>query len=224
MMSPLLLRTPSKMSPLKKAMNVQGGEESSTPRVPLLARSPFKKTISVVGTSDQDQNAEVRQTPLLAQSPMRASVKIGESVIPAEKPMSTTPLLARTPTKVPMPKDAPSDQASQIAGKSQGNSIMGRFNLLRSSPMKSILRSPQRLPPPSLFLLPRACQLQLRPVPTSPFRPDPGSSLYPSIQTRHYTTGLSLQGCSREKSGNLLLSEQERAPQFNHLVRESVAC
>ncbi|KAK1083018.1 hypothetical protein LTR48_006581 [Friedmanniomyces endolithicus] len=117
--SPLLSRPPSKPSPSKNSSesdsNVVGKQSTST-QAPLLARSPLK----MASTKHQvDTSAS----------------------IDSDK-QATIPLLARSPSKIALPTNP---VTASSPGRAYGLGLMGRFNLLRASPMKSILRSPQRL-------------------------------------------------------------------------------
>ena len=144
--TPLLARSPSKAT-LYSNPNV---EKPCAILSPLFKRSPSKAAPSKQLTDSNDKGEQsgvqkVKAAPLLARSPLKMSVtKIAESEAVESKPSSTIPFLARSPAKISMPKEDTNTQSTQTPTKS-GNSLMGRFNLLRSSPMKSILRSPQRL-------------------------------------------------------------------------------
>ncbi|KAF2150991.1 hypothetical protein K461DRAFT_164728 [Myriangium duriaei CBS 260.36] len=127
-MIPSLTRTPSKSA--SKAAPTKPEAASS-----LFARSPtkFAHVAAKHGQSEGDN------TPLLSRSPTR---KPKEESAETSDSGSKTPLLSRSPVK------AGGDSNPFAAIKStpgpQAN-LMNRFKLLRQSPIKSILRSPQRL-------------------------------------------------------------------------------
>lgn len=62
----------------------------------------------------------------------------------AEK-KSSIPLLSQSPSKASQNYNPFAAEATQSPEKKTGGSLIGRFNLLRQSPIKSILRTPQRL-------------------------------------------------------------------------------
>ena len=144
--TPLLARSPSKASLFSNA-NV---EKPAAMMSPLLMRSPskassFKKSSGVDEDVFSDREEKAKEAPLLARSPLKMSVTKGaDSGAAEDKPSSHIPFLARSPAKISIAQISADAESSQTPGKTS-NSIMGRFNLLRSSPMKSILRSPQRL-------------------------------------------------------------------------------
>ena len=135
--TPLLARSPAKAS----LFSLLGSERKEGRTVALLNRSPLKGSLFKKTAVANEVAAEiVNKTPLLSRSPLKMSVsKTAESEAAEEKVVSSIPLLARSPAKVTLAK---ADSVSDSPGKS---TIIGRFNLLRTSPMKSILRSPQRL-------------------------------------------------------------------------------
>jgi hypothetical protein len=63
----------------------------------------------------------------------------------ADEKQSNVPLLSQSPSKASHSYNPFATAATQSPVKSTGGSLIGRFNLLRSSPIKSILRTPQRL-------------------------------------------------------------------------------
>jgi hypothetical protein len=144
--TPLLARSPSKAALFEHAAI----EIPKTTASPLLMRCPTKPTISKKSPDDQNDKGgpDVRYPPLLARSPLKASVaKKPESAIDdqLQATSSPTPLLHRSPAKMIMSASTTVDQTGGTPVKGSGNSLLGRFQLLRSSPMKSILRSPHRL-------------------------------------------------------------------------------
>ncbi|TKA22725.1 hypothetical protein B0A50_08384 [Salinomyces thailandicus] len=155
--TPLLHRSPSKAALFPghasthhhQASNQQTEKASS----PLLSRAPLHgspvKPKPTTHAGDDVQMAEALQPPLLARSPHKMSVSKPAAQTTSHtseqqpKPTSSNiPLLARSPTKPPPASPNPSTLPVTPSTK-QG--LMSRFNLLRRSPMKSILRSPQRL-------------------------------------------------------------------------------
>ena len=145
-MNHLLMHSPSKALQFVKSGDVEEKGEQKSHQAPLLSRSPLKMPAAKSAESDAADQKGVQKTneaPLLSRSPLKISVaKSAESEAPDEKHSSSVPFFARSPAKVSMLKD---DGGSQTPTKSSGSSLMGRFDLLRSSPTKSILRSPQRL-------------------------------------------------------------------------------
>lgn len=142
----LLARSPSKAALFAKPFDTAKSNTTTTTS-PLLARSPVKsgglKKASEAG-EEIESTPKSKAPPLLARSPLKAPVanSAGPDVAQAPKTPSI-PFLARSPTKIPIAPNA-SDSA-ESPGQSTSNKLLGRFNLLRRSPIKSILRSPQRL-------------------------------------------------------------------------------
>ncbi len=144
-MTPLLARSPSKASILAKPAVDQAIDGGS----PLLSRPPSKPSPSK-DSSESDSNVVGKQStstqaPLLARSPLKMAFtkhRVETSASNDSDKQATVPLLARSPSKIALPTN-PATASSP--GKAYGLGLMGRFNLLRASPMKSILRSPQRL-------------------------------------------------------------------------------
>ncbi|EME48964.1 hypothetical protein DOTSEDRAFT_84459 [Dothistroma septosporum NZE10] len=120
--SALLARSPSKVSLFPRFNAEKHVEEPGQPASPLLKRSPTK-----VG---YEHKAAV------------AKNTAPDAATTAEK-TSKVPFLARSPSKLPVSNVV--NEEPETPGKSASNKLFGRFNLLRQSPMKSILRSPQRL-------------------------------------------------------------------------------
>ena len=142
---PLLARSPSKVSLFARPhVEISKGDVS-----PLLKRSPLKASPvknSVCPADKKKDESKAKEAPLLSRSPLKMSVaKNAESADADNKPSSSTPFLARSPAKIAITTDKVDSESTQTPGKSPGGSLMGRFNLLHSSPIKSILRSPQRL-------------------------------------------------------------------------------
>ncbi|GAM84798.1 hypothetical protein ANO11243_027990 [Dothideomycetidae sp. 11243] len=137
--SSLFARSPTKFAHMSAKKEASRQEQGS----PLLARSPIK---SIFGSSlktkskdGQDGVSDSDRTPLLSRSPARLHK---ESSTEASEDANKTPLLARSPAKAagtsnPFAalKSTPGPQAN----------LMDRFKMLRQSPVKSILRTPQRL-------------------------------------------------------------------------------
>ncbi|KAK0336905.1 hypothetical protein LTR94_006915 [Friedmanniomyces endolithicus] len=144
-MTPLLARSPSKASIFAKPAVDQAIDGGS----PLLSRPPSKPSPSK-NSSESDSNVVSKQStstqaPLLARSPLKKAFtkhQVETSASNDSDKQATVPLLARSPSKIALPTK-PATASSP--GKAYGLGLMGRFNLLRASPMKSILRSPQRL-------------------------------------------------------------------------------
>lgn len=136
--TPLLARSPSKAS-LFAIPNV---EKPNAMMAPLLARTPAKSGAAkeAAETEHREDAPQEPKVPFLARSPMKMSV--AERPEGEDKP-SSIPFLARSPSKMSLANN-PFDNAQNPA-KAASTNLMGRFNLLRASPMKSILRSPQRL-------------------------------------------------------------------------------
>ncbi|KAK1063507.1 hypothetical protein LTR12_006619 [Friedmanniomyces endolithicus] len=142
-MTPLLARSPSKASIFAKPAVDQAIDGGS----PLLSRPPSKPSPSK-NSSESDSNVVGKQStstqaPLLARSPLKMAFtkhQVGTSASNDSDKQATVPLLARSPSKIALPTNP-----ATSPGKAYGLGLMGRFNLLRASPMKSILRSPQRL-------------------------------------------------------------------------------
>ncbi|KAK3713059.1 hypothetical protein LTR37_008744 [Vermiconidia calcicola] len=142
--SPLLKRSPTKESTFQKSGEADGQEYAKPREAPLLSRTPLK--MSIVKIADAEAANDKPSSSLLSRSPFKMSIaKSSDSEAAKDKPSSSTPLLSRSPARVTMAHAQTDDQSGQTSTKIPGKSLMGRFNLLRSSPMKSILRSPQRL-------------------------------------------------------------------------------
>jgi hypothetical protein len=96
---------------------------------------------------DQDNSpSPQKKEPLLTRSPLKMSVSKGpEAEEPSEK-QSNIPLLSQSPSKASQSNNPFTSAVAQTPNvKSTGSNLFGRFNMLRASPIKSILRTPQRL-------------------------------------------------------------------------------
>ena len=145
--TPLLTRSPSKAALFEHAAI----EIPKTKASPLLMRSPVRAVPTRKSPVDDTDNApiQVKQVPLLARSPLKVSTTKSAEPINDNLASTTSPpkrlLLQQSPSKIAMPKLDNNDSTSGTPRKALEGGLLGRFNLLRSSPMKSILRSPQRL-------------------------------------------------------------------------------
>jgi hypothetical protein len=140
--TPLLARSPSKPTLFPEIKNQRAVEEGRDS--PLLARSPLKASVMKKPTeSEEEVRSKSPEAPLLARSPLKKSVaKSSDVEMKDEQHQPTVPLLARSPSKIALPTD---NNAPRTPGKSFAAGLKDRFNLLRASPKKSILRTPQRL-------------------------------------------------------------------------------
>ncbi|KAK3115014.1 hypothetical protein LTR53_006099 [Teratosphaeriaceae sp. CCFEE 6253] len=138
--TPLLARSPSKAALFSKPATdvaVDGGS-------PLLARAPIKNSPFKMPADPHGGGAATTvMAPLLARSPVKMPVAKRTDFEGAIDQQPDIPLLARSPSKIALPSHPTTTQVTASPGKTGG--LMSRFNLLRKSPMKSILRSPQRL-------------------------------------------------------------------------------
>lgn len=146
--TPLLAKSPSKGGIFGIAGIEKPSHLMSRMMSPSLVRSAAKSgfTLAKETSDDNHLKAHAPQAPLLARSPLKMpEAKVPESGKGTDKPSSIA-LFSRSPARAPLGKNPfNSLEVSDTAvGSSQAN-LFGRFNLLRSSPMKSILRSPQRL-------------------------------------------------------------------------------
>lgn len=147
--SPLLLRSPSKPSPSKRGAEIESQQEPKAKEAPLLCKSPFK--MSVARNTEQksaDSEAPSSNTALLSRSPVKISIAKNTAAETTDDDSShSDALLARSPIKAAILENTTTNKESQstASSKHSGGGLMGRFNLLHTSPVKSILRSPQRL-------------------------------------------------------------------------------
>lgn len=142
--SPFLSRSPSKASLFSRPSQSDDIHGKVTATEPLLLRSPSKPALNKKPKDVQSADEiQVKASPLLSRSPMKMSIT-KETVREVEAP-SHAPFLLRSPSKITMPEPTNTSQATDGATKMRAENIMNRFHLLRSSPVKSILRTPQRL-------------------------------------------------------------------------------
>jgi hypothetical protein len=153
---PLLSRSPTKgglFSHTHTAVAMSGSALEEKPKSMMdaaLARTPAKAGASKHVRLDQDNSPSPQkkepQAPLLSRSPLKMSVAKGpESEQPIEK-QSNIPLLSQSPSKASHSNNPFTSAVAQTPNvKSTGSNLFGRFNMLRASPIKSILRTPQRL-------------------------------------------------------------------------------
>ncbi|KAK6439815.1 hypothetical protein LTR95_003974 [Oleoguttula sp. CCFEE 5521] len=139
------------MSPLLARSPIDHMDGSPSPykvkQAPLLSRAPVRANGQHTMSSEDMQAgpaAKREQVPLLRRSPHKASIR--EDVITQDnvEKASSIPLLARSPSKMSLNQN-PFEIAPTATPSKIGTSLMGRFNKLRATPIKSILRSPQRL-------------------------------------------------------------------------------
>jgi hypothetical protein len=140
----LLSRSPMK-SPIKSTMADRIAQfEPEAPESPLLSRSPAKHPAPIKVTVAPESPDVSSKVPFLARSPAKKTTSAiqdhDDKDAPKEK-HNKQPLLARSPAKISIP-DSSVTTTQQTPGKP---SLFARFNLLRQSPVKSILRTPQRL-------------------------------------------------------------------------------
>jgi hypothetical protein len=152
--SPLLSRSPAKsglLSRMSAAVAASGRNMDEKPKAFMdaaLARTPAKSAIRT-SRPEQDLSPSPQkkepQAPLLTRSPLKMSVAKSTEVEDAGEKQSNIPLLSQSPSKASHNYNPFATAATQSPVKSTGGSLIGRFNMLRSSPIKSILRTPQRL-------------------------------------------------------------------------------
>ncbi|KAF2226085.1 hypothetical protein BDZ85DRAFT_75462 [Elsinoe ampelina] len=135
----LLARSPTKFA----HMSAKKEAPRADPGSPLLSRSPSKALFAdrLVAHNNSDSEATMDKAPLLSRSPMRVPKELA-SDSNDEGLANKIPLLARTPAKPAMDSNPFSALPTSTAPNSN---LMDRFKLLRKSPIKSILRTPQRL-------------------------------------------------------------------------------
>jgi hypothetical protein len=153
--APLLARSPATgglFSRLNTAVVAEGNAMEEKPKALMdaaLARTPARSAMSKASRPEQDNSPSPQkkeaQAPLLARSPLKMSVAKSADAEEADEKQSNVPLLSQSPSKASHNYNPFATAATQSPVKSTGGSLIGRFNLLRSSPIKSILRTPQRL-------------------------------------------------------------------------------
>ncbi|KAG9840096.1 hypothetical protein KCU98_g9437, partial [Aureobasidium melanogenum] len=140
----LLSKSPMK-SPVKSSMADRIARfEPEAPESPLLSRSPAKHPSPTKASVAPESPAESSKIPFLARSPAKKTSNFAQDDEDKDGPKekhNKQPLLARSPAKISVPGSFDTAQ-QQTPGKP---SLFARFNLLRQSPVKSILRTPQRL-------------------------------------------------------------------------------
>ncbi|KAK4892224.1 hypothetical protein LTR27_009233 [Elasticomyces elasticus] len=153
---PLLARTPAKGG--HRLFPKPATDKAEDGGSPLLLRSPLKPHAPAKSSGSSEKDAEVpavKPAPLLQRSPMKMShltnpfstTNAPSSTTTQQQPEDNVPLLARSPSKIALPTNPTTTQVSTATpGKSGGGGLLSRFNLLRRSPVKGILRgTPQRL-------------------------------------------------------------------------------
>ncbi|KAK5700401.1 hypothetical protein LTR17_022970 [Elasticomyces elasticus] len=153
---PLLARTPAKGG--HKVFPKPATDKAEDGGSPLLLRSPLKPHAPAKSSGSSEKDVEVqavKPAPLLQRSPMKMShlsnpfstSSASSSTTAQQQPQDDVPLLARSPSKIALPTNPTTTQVrTATPGKTSGGGLLGRFNLLRRSPVKGILRStPQRL-------------------------------------------------------------------------------
>ncbi|KAK4948380.1 hypothetical protein LTR10_012914 [Elasticomyces elasticus] len=152
---PLLARTPAKGG--HKVFPKPATDKAEDGGSPLLLRSPLKPHAPAKSTGSSEKDAEVqavKPAPLLQRSPMKMShlsnpfstTSASSSTTAQQQPEDNVPLLARSPSKIALPTNPTTIQVSTATPGKTGGGLLSRFNLLRRSPVKGILRStPQRL-------------------------------------------------------------------------------
>jgi hypothetical protein len=155
---PLLSRSPTKgglFSHTHTAVAMSGSALEEKPKSMMdaaLARTPAKAGAHKHVRLDQDNSPSPQkkepQAPLLSRSPLKKSVAKGpeaEGEQPSEK-QSNIPLLSQFPSKASHSNNPFTSAVAQTPNvKSTGSNLFGHFNMLRASPIKSILRTPHRL-------------------------------------------------------------------------------
>lgn len=153
--TPLLAKSPSKVGAMSHGNTTPNAADKPTEHKaqPMmdasLARTPAKVGVQKPLRPDQDASPSPQkkepQAPLLSRSPLKMSVSKGPEVEEDAGKQTRVPFLSKSPSKAAPDHNPFAPAVSQSAVKSTGSSLIGRFNLLRSSPIKSILRTPQRL-------------------------------------------------------------------------------
>lgn len=148
----LLSRSPMKMSVTKDAGALDSADApmQTSSKEPLLSRSPLK--ISVTKHADADGEANQARahcpgkTSLFARSPMKMSVtKFPEGDSNPHQPTTSAVHFASVSQASNPTTSAAHASVAGTPTKSANKNLLDRFSFLRTSPVKSILRSPQRL-------------------------------------------------------------------------------
>lgn len=163
--TPLLSRSPSKpLFGTGLAAQEQSQEDRDGQTSPLLSRSPSKFSLGSSRDGGQKTSAQqdAEKGSYLTRSPSKPSYPTFPSTsnsnsnsATANSPAtSSIPLLSRSPTKAHgagasildnTTNNNPFAPTVTTSTPAKSTTLMSRFNLLRQSPKKSILRSPQRL-------------------------------------------------------------------------------
>ncbi|TKA65469.1 hypothetical protein B0A49_08157 [Cryomyces minteri] len=163
--TPLLSRSPSKMSfasttaidrprgmmdvapvraPATSSEKGSNDQAHITAAVPLLARSPQR----MAAAEPAAEHSAPTSIPFLARSPSKLPTAETNPLRPcpttSTHDASSIPFLTRSPSKISVSIAGAPTSPSKQSSFTPGN-LMSRFSLLRHSPIKSILRSPQRL-------------------------------------------------------------------------------
>ena len=148
----LLSRSPMKMSVNKPEgpSGTSNTENKQSTKDPLLSRSPMKMSVSKGYEADTEADQSKDQTSskalLFSRSPMKMSVsKLPEGGASQHAEASVAAPVGASAETARQSASKNDTQATGTPTKSSNKSLMDRFTFLRSSPMKSILRSPQRL-------------------------------------------------------------------------------
>lgn len=153
--APLLSRSPAKGGLFSRMSAAVTGSDDTMDEKPkalmdaALARTPAKSSIGRPSRPEQDLSPSPQkkepQAPLLARSPLKMSVAKSAVVEQDTEKQSSIPLLSQSPSKASHNYNPFATTATESPEKKTGGSLIGRFNMLRQSPIKSILRTPQRL-------------------------------------------------------------------------------
>jgi hypothetical protein len=145
--STLLSRSPAKFGFGDKTTKIGETNDDARPFAqPLLSQSPTRALTGSIFGAVAAPAQQDKEAPLLSRSAVKAPfVKMSASTkTESSSAPSAVPLLLRSPSKqIPIER---SDSATlPTTGSSAGTNLMDKLQLLRKSPVKSILRSPQRL-------------------------------------------------------------------------------
>lgn len=153
--TPFLSRSPAKGGLFSQTSALTSGPSNTTNEKPkammdaALARTPAKASSSRATRPEQDNSPSPQkkepQQPLLGRSPLKMSVAKDTEMEDVGEKQSGIPLLSQSPSKASQNHNPFAPTATQSPPKTTGGNLLGRFNLLRASPIKSILRTPQRL-------------------------------------------------------------------------------